>query len=484
MTTARRFGFVVLYLFCLSRGVARAEAPVYATKSPAPHDFSWLEEIRKLPPLKHPRGNRLPMITWEGIGFDVQPVDVYKEMLARGIAQHVQLDPKMIPLAKAIQSAGAPVVMMQGSGGPWPASLVGDAKKWQHQFDEGYKPKGEVHACLGVLDGWALEGNHVREVLKQYKDAGVTVRALWMDWEGEPLGTSQDGLEQAQHCARCRATVPAGALASKENFRSYVWRLYYNLIDTYLTAPAQEIFPGCSTTNWAITAGTIEHPVYGWDNSPRPPGIPGLTDATNPIAYGNTICWKFWKPDYTLDREHVDQFYTHLLLRQVTEDTINRLAWAPEKKSVPWVDRWCPDDEDPKIPIMSRERYREVLRHCWLRGVDTMQIFNPKRPGFEEIVISEIQDAVAVYDEMLEYGDVLEGGRPIGLQTPKIQDDGVLWSGVRKDNRAVIRTFKQGGGAARVKIEAFPGKTIELDATPEGKTTVLTLEGESIKTNP
>src|SRR5581483_11838543 len=124
----------------------------------------------------------------------------------------------------------------------------------------------------------------------------------------------RDGLEQARHCARCRATVPPGALASQENFKSYVWRLYYDLIDTYMTAPAQEIFPGCSTTNWAIVASTPDHPVVGWDNHGRPPSMPGLTTATNPIAYGNTICWKFWNASWPLDREHVDQFYTHLLL--------------------------------------------------------------------------------------------------------------------------------------------------------------------------
>ena len=34
------------------------------------------------------------------------------------------------------------------------------------------------------------------------------------------------------------------------------------------------------------------------------------------------------------------------------------------------------------------ERYREVLRHLWLRGADGMHIFQPRRTGFEDIVLS------------------------------------------------------------------------------------------------
>jgi hypothetical protein len=198
--------------------------------------------------------------------------------------------------------------------------------------------------------------------------------------------------------------------------------------------------------------------------------MPAWFTATNPIAYGNTDAWHWRNPQWPLTLESVDQFYAHLLLRMVSDDTANRLKWAPYLKSFPWVDRWCPDDEDPKIPIMSRERYREVLRHLWLRGVNGMQIFNPKRAGYKEITFGEVEDAVSVYDEMLEYADFLERGTVLCTDYPAAQDNGVIWSGLRLDDRAVVRLFKQGGGEATIRIEPWPLQTIELRADAASKT--------------
>jgi hypothetical protein len=166
-----------------------------------------------------------------------------------------------------------------------------------------------------------------------------------------------------------------------------------------------------------------------------------------------TMFFDQWKKSYPLDREHVDQLYTHLLMREVSTDAANRKIFAPHLESVPWVARWCSDgaqNEDAQRPIMSRERYREVLRHLWLRGIKTMQVFNALMPGYEEMALYEVQEAVAVYDEMLDVGDFLENGEVMNLQSPKIQDSGVVWSGLRVGDRAVVRTFKQGEGTARV----------------------------------
>jgi hypothetical protein len=199
------------------------------------------------------------------------------------------------------------------------------------------------------------------------------------------------------------------------------------------------------------------------------------------VAYGNTLFFRTWKPEFHLDREHVDQFYTHILLRDVSNDTENRLVWAPTRRSIPWVCRWCPDDEDPGIPIMTRERYREVLRHLWLRGVSGMQVFNPAHPGYEELALDEVRDAAGVYDEMLAYGDFLDRGTPLCLNVPGAQDDGVLWSGLRLENRAVVRTFKQGGSKSAVTIEPWPGRKITLEANALGRTYLLELKNGRIE---
>ena len=460
---------------------ARAEPPVYAHKEKSPASFSWLDVIQtKFPALKHARGNRLPMILWQAGPFEIQPPDVYKALLARGLTQHIHIDEKMIPIAKALQDAGSPVIMMEGAAGQWPASLAGDPKEWAHQFDAGYTPKSPVHACPAITKGWAINAGKIRDTLQKFKDVGVTVDAVWMDWEGDPVGGA-DRYEQAAHCARCRATLPPGALADEKSFNDYCWRRYMELTGGYLAAPVAEIFPACSTTNWHATVSTQAHPVRKWLDDAICPVVPPFFTASNPVAYGNTVSFRLWKPEYKADREHVDQFYTHLLLKEVSADTANRLAWTPGRRSVPWVCRWCPDDPNPKIPIMTRERYRETLRHLWLRGISDMQIFNPLREGYETLAVNEVQDAVIVYDEMLEYRDFLDEGTPLHLDIPKPQDGGVLWSGLRLKDRAVIRTFKPGDGKTKVTVEPWPGRKIALEATPAGKTYLLVLKNGKIR---
>ena len=465
-------------------GVASAEDPLYAQTNAARAAVPLLEQIKAhVPPLKHERGTRWPMILWEGVSFEPQSNDVYRAMLARGLTQHIRLDDKMIPTAKALQDAGSPVIMMQGAGGSWPYELAGGRERWAHQYDEGYKPTGDAYgqSCLGVLTGWQVGADQVRATLRKYKEAGVTVNAVWMDWEGEPLG-SWYGYENARHCRRCRETLPRQVLATERSFKPYCARLYIELTGTYLAAPVREIFPSCSVANWMVVASTHERPVRHWNDRVLPPFIPSMFTAMNPVAYGDTTYFRqCWKPEYKLDREHVDAFYAHLLLRQVTDSEANCQLYEPQVDSVPWVIRWCPDDEDPKIPIMTRERYREVLRHLWLRGVDAMQVFNASRKGYEDIVIGEVEDAVSVYDEMLAYREYLDEGEVMCLDMPGPQDEGVLWSGLRRGNSAVVRAFKQGGGKAEFEIAPWPEKKVTLKATSEGRTYVLTLDGDKVK---
>lgn len=473
--SSRPWAWLLAIVILAAVGVA-AEEPVYAVKNAKAPPLDLAKAIREqIKPLQHDRGRRWPMILWECLSFEPQPAATYQMLLARGLVQHVRMDEKMIPTAKAIQEAGGPVIMMEGAGGPWPASLAGDPAKWAHQFEAGYRfqpeyPGDAVKPCLALHEGWALNADRVRGILRKYQDAGVTVNAVWTDWEGDPLGPQY---EQVRHCVRCQAMLPPSVLASEESCRHYTWRLYTGLLDAYLAAPVREIFPTCSVTNWMVCYSTPELSVRFWSDHLVMPAIPVFLTASNPIVYGNTIQWQRWNKAWPLDREHVDEFYFHLLIRMVSEDAANRLRWAPDKHSVPWVARWCPDDEDPQIPLMSRERYREVLRHVWLRGAEGMQVFNATRRGFEDIVFAEVEDAVSVYDEMLAYREFLDAGTVMCTAAPGPQDAGVVWSGLRLGKQAVVRVFKPGGGEADVQLEPWPGQTLTLPARPEGRTFIL-----------
>jgi hypothetical protein len=219
---------------------------------------------------------------------------------------------------------------------------------------------------------------------------------------------------------------------------------------------------------------TSERPVRTWSDHVLPPSAPALFTTTNPVAYGNDEFFaKTWRAEWPLDRLHVDRFYTHLLLRQVSADEANRQGVAPEVTSMAWVARWVPDDGDPQIPVMSREAYREALRHLWLRGVDAMAVFNARHDGFEEMAVLEVVDAAAVYDEMLAFVEFLDGGDVLHTDVPERQHEGVLWSGLRLGERAIVRVTSQSALDQAVVLEPWPGRRVELEARPEGRTWLI-----------
>ncbi len=448
--------------------------------------FSWHDAVVKnIPPLKHPRGSRWPMVAWENFSTEPQKPEYYQQLLARGLTEHIRLVPQLIDTALAIQKSGSPVIVLEGSGGPFPASLAGDPSTWAHQFDAGYKPKEYARPCPSIHAGWAVFADQLRQTLRKFKDRGVQIDAVWNDWEGDPL-YGGDRYEQARHCKRCREILPAKVISSPGRFMEYTARTFYELWGAYYAAPVLEFYPKCSVTNWLAQPSTPDDPQRGWSGERSHIYMPPLITAWNPTAYGAASwVWEGRSKEDKRDQEHVDQVYTNLLLRQVSLTARLTRRWAPEKELIPWIARWVTEPPELEFPVMSRERYREVLRHLWLRGTAGMQIFNPRTKGFEDMALQEVQDAATVYDEMLAFRDFLDKGEILSYDVPRPHDDGVLWSGLRLDNQAIIRVFKQGdkqgGGKAKQKIRAFDQTAFDLEADASGQTYLLKEDGTAKK---
>lgn len=444
--------------------------------------FSWYEIVlKKIPRLKHARGSRWPLITWENFSIEPQRPQFYRELLDRGLADHIRLDPALISTALAIQAAGSPVIVMEGNGGTYPADMAGKPEEWAHQFDAGYKPQEAVHPCPSIHVGWARFADKLRGILRQFKEKGVRVDAVWADWENDPLYGS-NRYEQALHCKRCRALISRRALSSAGLFMDYTTRTFYDLFGAYYAAPILEFYPKCSVTNWLAQPSTPEQRQRDWTGDFAHIQMPPLVTAWNPSAYGAASwVWEGRSKASQRDQEHVDQVYTAVLLRQVSLTAKLGARWAPEKESIPWIARWVTEPPVLEYPLLTRERYREALRHLWLRGVAGMQIFNPRTSGFENMAVKEIEDAVAIYDEMLAYREFLQEGKILNYDVPHPGADDVLWSGLRLGNRAVVRVFKQGGGKSKQTVQPWDLTEFELEAPAQGQTYLLEKGGSPKK---
>ena len=371
----------------------------------------WIELIRReVKPLKHDLGKQMPMIMWQSVGFARLTSDQIRVLSERGLCQHLQFNEQMIPAARALQSAGLPVVLMEGRTDSWPYSLAEDSDQWAHHLDLSYRP-GWVDqeepfewfgACPNQTAGWRRLADQTRKTMQAFRDAGIQVDAVWVDYEGDPYPWAHL-FEQLRHCKRCRRELPASVVHNELVWRDFAWKKYVSLYDRYFAKPIREVFPECSVTNWHVLRSTAENPIRYFVNNDRLPAIEfEFFTATNPIAYASDKVFliRFNQNQVPLSQKNVDDFYRSELLQQVTADKQNR-AGDGNVMSVPWVARFCDLDQKETAPMMTRKAYRAALAEMWASGIATMQIFNPIQKGYEEYAITELQDAVLSLDQFL-----------------------------------------------------------------------------------
>ncbi len=474
---------VAITLLVLLTGRARGWQQ---TDQPAPNDPSaarWIDQIAaEVPPLKHPRGDRLPMIVWEGAGFG-ELSDADRKVLGdRGLCQHFQLSDSMIPAALAAQAAGMPVILMEGRTDNWPYSLESDVSKWAHQLPTGFPRPwfgdenafGWHGACPNQTSGWKTLYEQTHKTLTAFRSAGVNVVGVWVDFEGDPYPWSHL-YDQARVCKRCQAELPAGVLKDRDRFRDYSWQQYVRLYDQHFAKAVRDVFPECFVTNWHVVRSTNARPVRYFVRDTLLPELKfDFFNATNPIAYGTDSVWINRATSIDKDDQvAVDRFYFHELLQQVSTDHANH---AGKHMSIPWVARVCRLQTEPgQTPTMSREAYREGLRHLWLRGVDSMQLFNARTTGDTNSSIREVADAVVVFDEMhVVFGDDFSAAVPINLDVPDARSGEVIWSAMRSGDRAIVRITRNGSDQETIDLELWPGQIDSLDIPPTSETFVVT----------
>ncbi|MEO5372045.1 MAG: hypothetical protein H7833_18405 [Magnetococcus sp. DMHC-1] len=426
----------------------------------------WIRIIREeIPPLTHPRGDRLPMILWESGGHEPLPEEAVRMLLERGVTRTIRLNTRQIPAARALQQAGSPVIVLEARGGIWP-----------YEATEGQKDRFSP----GDLSGWARAAKEFRTTLEAFRQAGVKIDGFWLDFEGQP---SMAAYDMVKNTPEFRRLLPPDAWATREAFLRFRRQFWVQLMSAYVAAPLREYYPQASITNWVITLSSPERPVLDWYDQPHPPLGPTLFTATTPVAYAiDTAFLSGWRKDNPWDQEHVDRLFMNVLLRQVSDNGWNVQRQAPYLQVIPWVARWVPDHPKQKIPVMSREAYREALRHLWLRGVDAMQVFNPVHAGFRDMAIAEVVDATRIYDEMLAHKEFLDRGEVLNYVYPGPQESGLIWSGLRLGERAVVRLYDHGGAAGPHSLELWPGQQVTLPVSQgQGSTHLVSRPRPTLK---
>lgn len=450
----------------------RAAEPLYPV--PAPAGIDWYETLTaRLAPLEHERGERWPLVLWHGVGYEPLEPGQIRALLDRGIVQHLRLSRTDTGAARALTDAGAPVILMEGAGGAWPYDTVGGDWRLEFPPDARVRPEWRRLPDPTRLAGWEMAGDLTRDRLRAYARQDVDVDAVWLDYEGALLNDDYAAVRASTAASR----LPRGLLGDERRYRDYRRRHWLGRLSRYLAAPVRRVYPEVSVTNWVVMVSSSGAPVLSWTGWRHPPSPPLFFTHSNPIAYGiDTYFLHAWPAGHEIDRENVDRFFTHLLLRQVSMDALNRARYRPDMGAVVWVARWVPDRPDARVPVMSRAAYREALRHIWLRGADGMQVFNPARAGFERYAVREVEDVQGVYDEMLAHREFLEHGEVMNFRVPDNRDAPMLWSGLRLADRALIRVTNLGTRQNRVYLCLTRGQCVDLPLPRHGRTFTIALK--------
>ena len=238
-----------------------------------------------VPHLQHDRGKRWPLMIWDVRSAEPFTDRTAKALLERGIVAPVRLDPAAIAVAQQVQKAGAPVILLDVKTGSWPYDLAGEPAKWALSFgkDAQVNEAWRRVPVPGRLEGWELAAQRLREVLKEFREAGVRVDAVWFDYENAPANVPFEAAKASREAGK---EIPSAALASAESFDRYRRQLWIQLLSTYIAAPVREVYPAASVTNWMAVLSSPEIPAVGWNNKPLPPTGPTLLSASNPVAYG------------------------------------------------------------------------------------------------------------------------------------------------------------------------------------------------------
>ena len=449
-----------------------------------------MESALKAQPLKHPRGDRVPLYFWHlrtnDLPLDEQTESRLRDLDARGLGMYTTWRPRNpesithgTAVAKIQKKLGLPVAVMVH---PCLATFFnGDAATLHIDADGKTFHDGSFASSIKMGCPFALKQRYapmrkqLMDVARAYKEAGIEIDIAFADWEIDGPIEWNDAWANSKKCTRCRSHIP-----NIENFGEFqaALRIIRSEIQRECYAkPMKELFPNILVGNYGVNPhGGIR---YWYDYFEKlPADAPHIGDQraryrpwfhefsltgynyAHPIAYTwyNTFGW--------YDFENTDYRWFYNMLYVASNTCANTSQEIPIFMWVHW-HTTVPPKDGPEVAQFSEEKYQELLWHMLLRGVDTFSNWCMAKELEKEIAL--IQE---VYAASLEYKEFLDDGVPITFDVPKQQ--GPVVSGLKLGNRILVRRTDFDDTREPVKIQV-DGKTIHVPRV-EGKCQVLELK--------
>jgi hypothetical protein len=456
--------------------------------------------IEAIPPLSRPQGNRPPLFTWSpelpANASDAQIETALRALQARGLSLFLRWQPDQsntlahVRRVATIQKRlGLPVAV---DATPISHGLFPRGDQGSHVDASGKPFRG---SGLGWDPGCPFRvqslNEEVRSRFEAYAKAHKQTSApmdYWIsDWELDGPNEWKQSWTMAKQCVTCRQQIPDIAT----NFAAYqaaVRKLRSEMQRKNFVKPVLAQFPSVRIGNYAMNPHNGYR--YYWDYYEEDSfGKPNLTEGIPYRREQGAYYRPWWRGEfetsgYTLAAPVIYAWY-HLFLNYAFTNTDYRWFYGmllegtsaarhtpantpliPFLHGLPIGAPDKPEQRAPGFAALSEEKYKELVWHLLLRGVDSFILW---APGDET---REMRPLQAVYAESLEYPDFFEKGAPVAFDLP--DQPGVVVSAMKlKDKLLVRRTdFSEARGPVTITVE---GKTIVVPVA-SGKCQVLGVE--------
>ncbi|MBI2190927.1 MAG: hypothetical protein HYU36_02945 [Planctomycetes bacterium] len=440
--------------------------------------------IRETKPLKHPRGDRLPLYLWSsrisGMQDEAEIERIVKALDERGIGVFCSWNPgdvkgslaESLRVARIQQKLGL-LVNVDGTGvtgaffnGDEPTAHVGeDGKPF---FDMSFAGYVKMGCPFALQHRYEPIRKQVETFVKGYQEAGVSVDYWAADWEIDGPIEWNDGWKNSKQCKRCRDNIKN--IGDFSEFQAALRRIRSHMQNEVFCKTILGVFPKALVANYAMNPHDGYRYWYDWFEKPVE-GAPCRKDqnacyrkwpaefessgytCAMPVVYA-------WSPiynSYTFENGEYRWFYNMLL----EATSVGRSAPA-SLPVIPFVHftpiKLSPQDLPEGYKPLSEANYKELLWHMLLRGHDTFCMWCPN-----EELVQETRPLHEVYAASLQYREFLDQGKPVLFRVPS-QTDTVV-SALKLGNRLLVRRTDFGPASGPVEVE-IEGRKISVPAAP------------------
>lgn len=367
--------------------------------------------------------------------------------------------------------------------------------------------------------------NMMKGLLGTLRNAGTYPSGLWMDYEDYPSDWADQKASVSQRTYFSQyysntyaagngvliSNYPTDLLTndtydSQNPMRKYSYDLHYALLKQSAVKAMQDVYYPLPYTvtppifgNYGSYYSSANIPFdEGWGGfPPTPPPEAGIVSM--PVAYADDA---YMSGDFTSTTTNptniqptqatVDANYWYHMMWPVSTSQANAGAVG---RSVIWVSYNVPDIKtQPWVgwSTMTPSIYKELLRHCWLRGVSGMYVFNRNPPDQPtQNSYNDLEFARSVLDEMLSFRQFLTQGVPMNYAVNSSRFSGAVeWSGMSNSatnpTQWVVRTVSLSGvpGVVPSITPALGLVFANVPAPPDGATFILGADGSIHRVDP